>query len=72
VACEKSAGAADACVGATERGVKPANMAGLLWPRAPVLLDLEGGAEYVEGGGRAGREWCGCMMSMEELHVSSD
>lgn len=40
----------------TERGAKPAKFEGA---RGPALFDLDGGAEYVVGGGRAGREWCG-------------
>ena len=55
--------AADACDGGawatTERGAKPAKAAVL----RPALLFLTGGAEYVDGGGRAGSDGCGCRLS---------
>ena len=56
--------AADACEGGawatTERGAKPAKAAVL----RPALLFLTGGAEYVDGGGRAGSDGCGCRLSL--------
>jgi hypothetical protein len=68
VACWYIAGAADTCGGAcatTERGVKLANIAPFACGLAPALLEREGGAEYVvDGGGRAGSEWCGCILGL--------
>lgn len=67
MACGYIAGAADTCGGAcatTERGVKPANMTEFGCVLAPTLLGLDGGAEYVVGGGRAGSEWCGCRLGL--------
>lgn len=63
------AGGADTCEGAawatTDRGVRPAKAGGLApYERAPGVLFLTGGAEYVDGGGRAGSDGCGCRLSL--------
>lgn len=73
MACGYIAGAADTCGGAcatTERGVKPANTAAFACGLAPALLRREGGAEYVVvGGGRAGREWRGCILGLFAMMI---